>query len=228
MINLYSQLVIKGYEEFDSLFSFASYTLQLNPKEIKRGFTEEKSGGEKVRDARGRPIKKDYTYFSETLSFNFTIDNAGTILFGPPDGNFLPLFSVEKSIKKLKKVAITPRNSTHEPPFVKLVWSTNEFFGKISSFEINYTHFNYFGSPLRAEISLTVTEKIDPKNLSKKFQSPDITRMPIILDGKSLPNLCNEYYKDSRYCIDVAKKNKLTTFRRVNVGERLSFPPIEK
>lgn len=35
-------------------------------------------------------------------------------------------------------------------------------------------------------------------------------------------------YGDSKYYLEVARVNKLTTFRKLKTGQQLIFPPIQK
>ena len=47
-----------------------------------------------------------------------------------------------------------------------------------------------------------------------------------VVDGDTLPLLCNKIYKDSSYYIQVAKFNGLNKFRNLKPGTKLKFPPL--
>jgi nucleoid-associated protein YgaU len=59
-------------------------------------------------------------------------------------------------------------------------------------------------------------------------QSPDVTHLRTVMAGDTLPLMCFRIYGDSRYYSEVAKVNNLDHFRRLQPGEALMFPPLEK
>jgi hypothetical protein len=135
---------------------------------------------------------------------------------------------LDDSIEKLKGVTIYPLRSTHAPPFVHLVWGDISLKGVVTELGIEYTYFNSTGSAVRAEISITIEEFINRDVEESKYQSPDITRIPTIKSGDTLPALCKEFYSDKKYYVKIAEINGLPSFRRLKLGEKLLFPPLEK
>jgi hypothetical protein len=114
------------------------------------------------------------------------------------------------------------------PPFVHLEWGSISLKGVVTDLGIEYTYFNSFGYAVRAEISITIEEFIDQNVEQSKYQSPDITRIPTIKSGETLPALCKEFYSDKKYYLKIAEINNLPSFRRLKLGEKLLFPPLEK
>lgn len=236
-------LYIRAYSSYASMSwgyfaSLGTYQLQINPASVKLSY--EKSDGEvKPASANGGAIpQKSATYFKQSASFNFTLDLTGVIPSVPAAEfiniyYFLPsevsyMLGLEYSIEKLKKVTIYPLRSTHMPPYVHLIWGDISLKGIVSDLGIEYTYFNSFGYAVRAEISITIEEYIDQKVIAAKFQSPDITRIPTIKVGDTLPALCKEFYSDKKYYLKIAEINNLPSFRRLKLGEKLLFPPLEK
>lgn len=225
-----SKLKIKAYSKFEkgSLSGpRETYELQINPNTVNCTFAEKTKEGGEPTGATGDVIAvKRPTYYKETIKFSFTIDATGALpalADGASQNNGLG-----ESIEKLKKATIYPIRSTHAPPYVHLTWGEISLKGLVSDFAITYNLFNSSGKPLRANITIGVTEVVDSEVESSKFQSPDITRIPTIMEGQTLPNLCGEYYDDNRYYLRIAEVNKLPSFRRLQTGQRLLFPPIEK
>jgi len=228
-----------SYISWGWFFSEGSYQLQINPASVKLSYG--KSGGdeEKPTSANGGAIpQKSATYFKETASFNFTLDLTGVIP-SVPGAEFINIYAflpsevnyflgLEYSIKKLKEVTILPLRSTHMPPYVHLVWGDISLKGIVSDLGIEYTYFSSFGKAVRAEVSITIEEFINPSIIESKFQSPDITRIPTIKVGDTLPALCKEFYSDKKYYLKIAEINNLPSFRRLKLGEKLLFPPLEK
>ena len=223
--NLYIRAYAKySYISWGWFFSEGTYQLQINPASVKLSYG--KSGGdeEKPTSANGGAIpQKSATYFKETASFNFTLDLTGVIPSVPGAEliniyAFLPsevsyFLGLEYSIKKLKEVTILPLRSTHMPPYVHLVWGDISLKGIVSDLGIEYTYFNSLGYAVRAEVSITIEEFIDPSVIESKFQSPA---------------LCKEFYSDKKYYLKIAEINNLPSFRRLKLGEKLLFPPLEK
>jgi hypothetical protein len=120
--------------------------------------------------------------------------------------------------------------STHEPKFFKLVWGTLLFKGRCTGLNIAYKLFNPDGAPIRAICKVTFKE-FKEENLrvaEENNQSPDLTHYRVVKKGDTLPLMCFLIYGDSRHYLEVARANKLVNFRRLPVGEVLSFPPFEK
>jgi hypothetical protein len=114
------------------------------------------------------------------------------------------------------------------PPYVKLEWGNITLVGHVIKFEKQILKFNRSGSPLRANISMSIKEEFDQVVISREFKSPDITRMPKINDGDSLVSLCEKFYDDPKYFIRIAEYNQLPSFRSLKPGSVLQFPPLEK
>ncbi|GAB2610087.1 CIS tube protein [Belliella aquatica] len=232
-----SRLKLKAYEKFgngtaSSPLSGGLYTLQMNPEQINVGFDLNKTveDDDEPASAAGMPVSdKNKVYSRQKISLEFMVDNSGAIP-NTPDG--LSSESAGKSIKDsidlLKKVTIKPTRASHRPPFVELEWGTLHLIGKINDFSVKYTLFNSAGDPIRAIVNLSLIEEVDEKVISREFQSPDITRIITVKDGDVLSSLCESFYDDSKYYLKVAAFNNLPSFRKLKIGSKLEFPPLEK
>jgi len=49
-----------------------------------------------------------------------------------------------------------------------------------------------------------------------------------VKEGDKLPLMTFRIYGDSRYYLEVAKINNITNFRKLMVGSKIFFPPIQK
>lgn len=230
-----SNLTIKAYSSSGFNELKGTYKLQINPGSVKcsYGKTDDKDKEIEPKSANGGAIpQKSTTYFKESVSFNFTLDLTGVIP-NVPDGVNPPkkdnFFSgLNDSINKLKKVTIDPLRSTHMPPYVHLIWGDISLKGFVGELGIEYTYFNSEGKAVRADISIKIEEFIDQNVIETKFQSPDITRIPTIKVGDTIPAFCKEFYSDKKYYLKIAEINNLPSFRRLKLGEKLLFPPLEK
>jgi hypothetical protein len=226
-----NSLEITGYESDSggSMGELGSYRLQLNPSDIsfEVGRTEQESTEEV--DAEGSSItSRAITFVRRRVQFKFTIDNTGAIPFEPDGVSSSDMGSVSSSISKLEKLTVIPVESTHRPPFVRVSWGMGKLtvFGNVEGFNYNYTFFNADGIPLRAEVSITVVElEFEGKTL---FQSPDITKLPTVIEGDSIVSLSEKYYNNKKYFLKLAAVNNLSSFRRLKKGSSLEIPPIKK
>ena len=71
---------------------------------------------------------------------------------------------------------------------------------------------------------MTIKEEL--LNISRLFQSPDISRSPKVKAGDSIVNFCEEYYENKNYYLKIAEHNNLSSFRKIKEGSVLEFPPI--
>lgn len=221
-------LMITGYksEDFSILEVIGSYQLQLNPSEL--SVNVGKNDGETTtdKDAVGNAIRSEAPIFLQrTLDLSFTIDNTGAVP-NAPDGMGFFLGSLADSIRSLEEVTVEPVASTHRPPFVRVSWGLGDisFYGIVSTFKYNYTFFDSYGTPLRAVITMQVQD-FDSDGASL-FQSPDITKMPIIKEGDNIVKLSEEYYDNKKYYIKLAEFNSLSSLRNLKYGAHLEVPPI--
>lgn len=83
-------------------------------------------------------------------------------------------------------------------------------------------------SPLRAKVSLGFTQYISPSTVKKLDQqaSPDVTHMVDVVEGVSLPQLCQKVWNDDSFYVQVAQYNDLNKFRDLKGIQSLIFPPI--
>lgn len=223
-----SSLEISGYKTSDfSVVDFiGKYRLQLNPSEISINVGQKEDSKTSDSEANGSEISSRAPIFLQrTLDFNFIIDNTGAVP-NKPDG--MGLFGdLIDSINSLEEITVNPVASTHRPPFVRVSWGLGNisFFGIVTTFKYNYTFFNAYGTPLRANITMQVQD-FDNEGVSL-FQSPDITKMPLIIEGDNIVKLSEKYYDDKNYYIKLADFNNLSSLRAIKNGTLLEIPPIK-
>jgi hypothetical protein len=158
---------------------------------------------------------------SQKLDFNIIIDGTGVVNpSGKPD--------VKTQIDQLNDTVYNYKGKQHEPNYVRLLWGTLTYYGRLDSMTINYTLFAPGGTPLRAEVSMSFSSSVTDKEeaLSKNASSPDMTHIVTFRDGDTVPQLCNRIYGDGAYYLEVARINDITNFRDIEPGATLKFPPL--
>jgi hypothetical protein len=226
-------LSLTAYQNFangqpSSALSGGTYELQLNPENLAISYDALPEDDDEPASAAGMPVSdKNAAYNKQTVSVNFTIDNSGAIPTKPEKitgtGG-----SIKASVDHFLKVTVKPTKATHRPPFVKLQWGKFILVGKVFGLSISYTYFDVDGEPIRADIGFSLVEEVDETVISREFQSPDITRIVTVKDGDTLIGLCESYYDDPKYYLQVATYNNLPSFRGLKIGSQIEFPPLEK
>ncbi len=207
------------------------FTAQVNPSSIsvKYGvdYTQEMDNMGKI-----IPQKVFKGCRTQTVSFELLLDNTGVLPDNPSAKG-----SVNDQIEQFKKTCYYYKGNKHETPYVKIHWNDTSFFkynnqafyGRVESFDVNYTMFSSKGEPIRATINATFGGTLDPETESnlKDNQSPDLTHVITVKAGDNLPMLCEKIYGKRQMFQEVARANNLISFRELEPGTELVFPPIK-
>jgi nucleoid-associated protein YgaU len=119
---------------------------------------------------------------------------------------------------------------THRPTYLIIQWGTFLARCVLTSLTIDYTLFRPDGTPLRATLKASFTEYTTPalEQLQNFLSSPDVTHVRTITATDRLDLMSYNIYKDSKYYMELARVNNLNNFRKLKVGDKIVFPPIEK
>jgi len=178
-----------------------------------------------------------------SLEFDFLFDGTGVIPApaGPLDN--VPLagavvdlltededFDVMTELQKFAAVVYDYSGTQHRPRKVQLTWGKLVFDGVLSSLHIDYKLFKPDGAPLRAVAKTTFDGTISDmlREKKEKNNSPDLTHKRTVVAGDKLPLLAHQIYRNPNYYLEVARANKLYSFRNLKDGAELSFPPLDK
>jgi hypothetical protein len=212
---------ITGYtdEQFTKRFPGPPYLMMLNPESIKWQRSIEYNQ-QQAPDSSSASQRYKSTP-SDRLNFDVVIDCTGIV-----DPKRIDM---AKEITTLENIIFTYNGTIHRPNFVKVQWGKDLIFnGVLSSFDISYTLFRSDGSPLRAKISLGFSQYIAPQTvkIQDKQESPDVSHLVTVVEGVTLPQLCEQIWNDENYYIQAARYNGLNKFRNLKGVEKLIFPPI--
>ncbi len=197
------------------------YEALINPADFKHqagiSYDKQKALGE----AASSP--KFSTMNEEKVSFALVLDGTGVL---PGSGRNPP--SVKSHLAQLSKVVYNYVGTEHEPPHVRLLWGSLIFFGRLESMNTQYTLFKPSGEPLRAKVDLSFVGSMSQREseLVSNRSSPDLTHSVVVRQGDTLPLLCQRVYGDPGYYLDVAAFNGLASFRHLQPGVQLHFPPL--
>ena len=172
----------------------------------------------------------------EDLSLEFVFDRTGVITdYGSPGAADDQTFKDEgggiiDDIDKFKKVVFDYNGDEHKPNYLVISWGTLLFKGTLTEMDITYKLFKSDGTPLRATASAKFKGFVED-NLRVAMEnnsSPDLTHIRTVKEGDKLPLMAFRIYGDSKYYLEVAKANNITNFRKLTVGSKIFFPPIQK
>lgn len=222
---LSTSLQISGYKDAKFFSWLGDYTVQLNPSKLSVSVAQNEKKSDKDADALGTTVTgRAPIFLQKTLNFTFTLDYTGIVPHSP--SGILPLVGdLTDSIEKLESLTVEPVSSTHRPPYVRVQWGSFSIKGTVPVFSYDYTFFDSYGTPLRAEVTMSVVE-IDGS--SALLQSPDITKMPTVKEGDTIVKLSQEFYDDKKYYIKLADYNKMSSLRDLKKGSQFEIPPINK
>lgn len=162
---------------------------------------------------------------AEEVSFELIFDATGVI---PAPSGQSYANGVADAINQLTTLTATLNGSIHSPNFLVLSWGQLQFQCVLTSLSVNYTLFKPDGTPLRAKVNVSFQSFTSESQLAKEANktSPDLTHVVTFTRGDTLPLLCYRIYGDSRYYPEVAAVNGLVSFRQVQPGDQLMFPPL--
>lgn len=144
---------------------------------------------------------------------------------------FKALDTVKDRIKKFLDLTYKVQGSTHEPNYLIVRWGQLlDFSCRLDKVNITYSSFDRDGTPLRAELELSLVADEDPgRQLSATaLQSADVSHSRVVVAGDTLPLLTRDIYGSSALYLAVARANKLDHFRTIEPGREILFPPIDK
>jgi hypothetical protein len=205
-----------------SLVESKTFTVMLNPSEFSHEYSicynTKKTLGQIGADAKFSAINPD------KISFTLMLDGTGVV----PTVGSAPMLDVATQLQNLCKVVYNYVGDQHQPNHVRILWGTQIFFGRMESMSTQYTLFKPNGAPLRAKVTLKFTGFMSKKQmeLESNRSSPDLSHIVKVVEGDTLPLLCQRIYGDCSYYLDVARFNRLTDFRVLQPGDRLHFPPL--
>ncbi|HVE86948.1 MAG TPA: LysM peptidoglycan-binding domain-containing protein [Myxococcales bacterium] len=141
-----------------------------------------------------------------------------------------PTADVRTETNKIVKLTLIERTPTpQKPPVVKISWGATSppgsdfpFTGVVTSLTQNFTLFRSTGEPLRANLTVALTEFIDPEE-DKKKTDPDYTTYRVKV-GDTLSSIAAVLYRDPAQWRAIADANRIDDPRRLAVGVRLAIP----
>ena len=230
------KLKIKAYknEQFTDEVSEGEFKTLLNPENYTFKYKIEQNDDQASGTSTVAP--KFNKALPEDLDLEFIFDRTGVITDnGAPGTEDNKTYKDEgggiiDDVEKFKKVVFDYNGDQHKPNYLIISWGTLLFKGSLTEMDITFKLFKSDGTPLRAVAKAKFKGFVedDLRVAMENKSSPDLTHVRVVKEGDTLPLLTYRIYGDSKYYLEVAKANKISNFRKLKVGQSISFPPIAK
>ncbi|MCG8340109.1 MAG: LysM peptidoglycan-binding domain-containing protein [Cytophagales bacterium] len=215
-----NKLTIKAYKDEKFSSQQGEFTAAINPENLKI------TSGVDYHTAQGLGVSgtalKYKASLPRVLTFSLLFDGTGIF----PDAEK----DVEKQVNQLKEVIYNFQGSIHEPYYLRVIWGTIDFQGKLTNLALSYTMFQANGAPIRAQAEVVIVEHVEESVRSSREnrQSPDVTHRYEVKEGDTLPAIALKILGDVKYTYLVAHANNLNNIRKLKPGTQLYIPPVAK
>lgn len=159
-----------------------------------------------------------------SMSLNLTFDTTDS---GKPvtthTGKLMKLMDVDPSLGGTDE-----KSNNARPPYVTFHWGDlHSFEAVVTSLNLQFTYFSSTGVPLRAKVSLQLTQfkeshAFGPQNPTSG--TPDPHRVHRVQPGETLDRISARYYGDATRWRQIASANGITDPLAVKSGALLSIP----
>ncbi len=197
--------------------------VQFNPETLKVAFANQIQTPEGSGDQRGSPAQQFVGAGTTKLTLQLWFD-----VNAPQDGK--PILDVRKMTQEISYF-ITPKPNPKDkkkfiPPGIRFIWGSFQFDGLMESLEENLEFFSSEGIPLRASMTLNLTQqKIDVYKFGKdasERKTPTGTRaLTQAAQGNNLQNMAAENGNDDWQ--SVAAANGIENPRSLQPGQLLDM-----
>lgn len=206
---------------------FSPFYLPINPENYSQNLRIE-SNNERGHGNQGTDPRYNSTT-PEELRLEFIFDGTETV------ENYYYNDAKDHSVKRQLALFLAAvyhmDGEKHRPNFLKIHWGTYlQFPCTLSSLDIAYQLFEKNGDPLRAKITANFQKYVsdDERVAEERRNSPDLTHFRTLKAGDRLDLMTHRIYNDTSYLLQVARANKLASFRNLQPGLEVYFPPIAK
>ncbi|MEN2280581.1 LysM peptidoglycan-binding domain-containing protein [Algoriphagus sp. SE2] len=138
--------------------------------------------------------------------------------------------TVTEQIEDFKRKIIDYQSDKHRPYYLKIHWGELLFKGVLRQMDIEYKVFAPDGKPIRAIAKCQFVESIADveRAAQENRESPDITHERTFGGSDRLDLMTEKIYEKNSYYIQVAEFNSLDSFRKIDSGSKIYFPPLAK
>jgi hypothetical protein len=204
--------------------------VQFNPESLKVAFAnqiQQPQGG--AGDQRGTPAKQFVGAGTTKLTLQIWFDVTAELTDESHKENGQPVNDVRKLTQKVAYF-ITPKKEGDKyiPPAVRFLWGTFKFDGLMESLEENLEFFSPDGRPLRANMTLNLSQqqitefKFEPSKGGNTPKTPGTKPMTSVPQGSNMQQLAANQGKGDNWQ-SVATANGIENPRQLGAGQLLDM-----
>lgn len=224
-----AKLIIHSFDKNDFKVEDKSklFTTPVNPESFTKNYKVELDS----QRGHGQPSTnpKYKSSAPQELRIEFILD--GTNMIEGYTDEYKKL-DVHSQLKKLLECVYDISQEIHRPRFLNVQWGSEINFNCVlSGLDINHTLFNPDGSPLRVKINASFIHYVSPEEQAKgknQGKSADLTHYKQVKQGDRLDLLTYNVYNNSKYFLQIARVNDLTSVRNLKPGLQIYLPPLDK
>lgn len=128
--------------------------------------------------------------------------------------------------KIVKLMAIDPE--LHAPPVLQVSWSSLQMDCVLARVSQKFILFSEDGTPVRARLTCTFNEYIDPEREGKEVsrRTADFTKVYVPVEGETLSGIAAKVYERAELWRPIAVRNGIDDPRAVVPGQSLVIPSL--
>jgi hypothetical protein len=116
----------------------------------------------------------------------------------------------------------------HAPPVLVFSWASLQFDCVLARASQKYIMFLEDGRPVRARLTVTFNEYVDPEREAKKInrQTADFSKAHVVTQGETLMGIAAKFYRNPQQWRPIALANGLDDPRAIFAGQTLQIPSL--
>jgi len=219
------KLKVVGYSdpEFNNKIADGEFSTLMNPEKYSYHYKIEtdKTQASGTSTVSPRFNKK----LPENLELDFVFDRSGVV-----KGYESTEHGINNDLEKFKKVILDYNGNKHKPNYLIISWGTLLFKGALTEMDIEFKLFKPDGTPIRAIAKAKFQGFVEDilRTAKENNRSPDLTHYRTVKEGDTLPLMSYQIYGDSKYYLQLARVNNIINFRKLETGQKIFFPPLQK
>ncbi len=116
----------------------------------------------------------------------------------------------------------------HAPPVLRVSWASLQLRCVLARASQKFVRFVDDGRPVRARLTVTFNEYMDPESESKEVnrQTADFSKVHVVKLGETLSSIAGDFYGDPQVWRPIAILNGLDDPRAISTGQELRVPAL--
>jgi LysM repeat protein len=116
----------------------------------------------------------------------------------------------------------------HAPPLLNVSWSSLQLRCVLARVSQKFIMFDDSGTPVRARLTCTFNEVIDPEQEANKTnpQTANFSKVHIVTQDETLSGIATKFYDNPQMWRPIAIVNEIANPRAIAVGQSLSIPSL--